>query len=72
MFVADGGGSGGLFLSPIPVPPGDPGALSSAAGKYTAAHGEIQRQQTRLTGIAGQAGGSVWTGAGSANSRRAG
>jgi hypothetical protein len=67
MIPDDGGGSGGLFLSPIPVPPGNPGALSSAAGKYTAAHGEIERQRARLAGIAGQAGGGVWTGAGAAS-----
>jgi hypothetical protein len=68
MFVDDGGGSaGGLYLSPIPVPPGDPGALSHAAGTYTAAHGELDRQRARLAGIASQAGGSAWTGAGAAN-----
>jgi hypothetical protein len=68
MLVTDGGGgSAGLFLDPIPVPPGDPGALSSAAAKYSAAHGEIGRQQARLKGAAGQAGGAQWTGAGAAN-----
>lgn len=67
MIPDDGGGSGVLFLSPIPVPPGDPGALSGAAGKYAAAHGEIERQRARLAGIAGQAGGGVWTGAGAAS-----
>jgi hypothetical protein len=66
MFTDGGGSTGGLFLQPIPVPPGDPGALSSAAGAYTAAHGEIERQQARLTRLAGQAGSTVWTGAGSA------
>jgi hypothetical protein len=65
MFPSDGGGS--LFLSPIPVPPGDPGSLSGAAGKYTAAHGEIVRQQALLKGAAGQAAGAAWTGVGAAN-----
>lgn len=67
MYPSDGGGSGVVFLNPIPVPPGDPGALSSAAGKYTAAHGEVLRQVAVLKGAAGQAGGAAWTGAGSAN-----
>src|ERR1700722_18511252 len=68
MLVNDGGGgSAGLFLSPIPVPPGDPGSLSSAAGKYSAAHGELLRQQARLKGAANQAGGAEWTGSGAAN-----
>ncbi len=67
MLVGNGGGQGGLFLSPIQVPPGDPGTLSSAAGKYTAAQGEIDRLAARLTGVAGQAGGAVWTGAGAAS-----
>ena len=58
MFIDGGGSTGGLFLKPIPVPPGDPGALSKAAGTYTAAHGELERQQARLTGLAGQAGGT--------------
>lgn len=66
MFPSDGG-PGGFFLTPITVPPGDPGALSSAAGKYTAAHGEIVRQQALLKGAAGQAAGAAWTGAGAAN-----
>ena len=66
MFPSDGG-PGGFFLTPIPVPPGDPGALSSAAGKYTAAHGEIVRQQALLKGAAGQAAGAAWTGVGAAN-----
>ncbi len=61
------GGPGGFFLTPIPVPPGDPGALSSAAGKYTAAHGEVVRQQALLKGAAGQAAGAAWTGVGAAN-----
>lgn len=65
--VPSDGGPGGFFLTPIPVPPGDPGALSSAAGKYTAAHGEIVRQQALLKGAAGQAAGAAWTGIGAAN-----
>lgn len=67
MFIDGGGSSGGLFLEPIPIPPGDPGALSKAAGTYTAAHGEIERQQARLSGLAGQAGGLEWTGSGAAS-----
>jgi hypothetical protein len=66
MHVNDGG-SGVVFLNPIPVPPGNPGALASAAGKYTAAHGEVLRQQAVLKGAAGQAGGAAWTGAGAAS-----
>lgn len=66
MFI-DGGGSTGWFLDPIPVPPGDPGALSKAAGTYNSAHGEIETQRARLVSIAGQAGGGTWTGAGAAN-----
>lgn len=58
------GGSGGMFLSPIPEPPGDPAALDHAAAVYTAAHGEIQRTKATLTGVAGQAGGGDWTGIG--------
>jgi hypothetical protein len=41
----DGGGGGGLYLATIPIPPGDPGELSAAAGTYTAAHGEIERNR---------------------------
>ncbi|HET9893583.1 MAG TPA: hypothetical protein VFQ44_01370 [Streptosporangiaceae bacterium] len=67
MLIDGGGSTGGLFLEPVPVPPGDPGALSKAAGIYNAAQGEIERQQARLTGLAGQAGGGVWTGTGAAN-----
>lgn len=65
MLVSDGGGSG-LFLSPIPVPPGDPGALSHGAAAYAAAHGEIDRNRAALTAAASQAGGAAWTGAGAA------
>jgi len=64
MLVSDGGG--GLFLSPIPVPPGDPAALSSGAATYTAAQGEIERDRAGLTGAASQAGGTAWTGTGAA------
>src|SRR5579871_3546783 len=65
MYPSDGG-SGVVFINPIPVPPGDPGSLSSAAGKYTAAHGEVLRQQAVLKGAAGQASGAAWTGVGAA------
>jgi hypothetical protein len=64
MLVSDGGG--GLFLSPIPVPPGDPAALSSGAATYTAAQGEIERDRAGLTSAASQAGGTAWTGTGAA------
>ncbi len=63
MLVSDGGG-GGLFLSPIPVPPGDPAALAHGAATYTAAHGEIERNRAALVSAAGQAGGAAWTGTG--------
>ena len=55
MLIGDSGG--GLFLSPVEVPPGDPGALAHAAGTYTAAHGELARSHATLTGAAGLAGG---------------
>src|SRR5262245_59797736 len=63
MLPADGGG-GGLFLATIPVPPGDPAALASAAGTYTAAHGEMQRDQAALSRVAGSAGEASWIGVG--------
>lgn len=63
MLLADGGG-GGLFLAPIPVPPGDPAALAAAAGTYTAAHGAIQRNQAALARVAGNAGEASWIGVG--------
>jgi hypothetical protein len=62
MLVSDGGG--GLFLSPIPVPPGDPAALARGAATYTAAQGEIERNRATLVSAAGQAGGPAWTGTG--------
>jgi hypothetical protein len=65
MLIGDSGG--GLFLSPVEVPPGDPGALAHAAGTYTAAHGEIDRSHATLTGAAGLAGGPSWTGTGAAS-----
>ena len=58
------GGTGGMFLSPVPVPPGDPAALSSGAATYTAAQGEVERNHATLASVAGQAGGPAWTGAG--------
>ena len=58
------GGAGGMFLSPVPVPPGDPAALSSGAATYTAAQGEVERNRATLASVAGQAGGPAWTGAG--------
>lgn len=54
----------GLFLSPVPVPPGDPDALSQAAATFTAAHGEIERNRAALASTAGEATGLVWTGRG--------
>jgi len=62
MLPSDGGD--GLFLSPIPVPTGDPAALSQAAGTYTAAQGEIERDHTTLTSAASQAYGTAWQGTG--------
>ena len=64
--LPDAGPGGGLFLSPIPIPQGDPAELSHAAGTYTAAQGEINRGHAALTGAAGQAGGLSWTGTGAA------
>jgi hypothetical protein len=61
--LPDGSGSG-LFLSPVPVPPGDPGALSRAAATYTAAHGEIERNHATLTSAVSQAGTAAWLGNG--------
>jgi hypothetical protein len=63
MLPADSGG-GGLFLATIPVPPGDPAALAAAAGTYTAAHGEMQRDQAALGRVAGSAGEASWIGVG--------
>jgi trimeric autotransporter adhesin len=58
------GGTSGLFLSPVPIPPGDPAALASGAATYTAAQGEIERSRATLASVTGQAGGAAWTGAG--------
>ncbi len=55
MLPDDGGG--GLFLAPIEIPPGDPGALCAAAGTYTAAHGEIERNRAALARTVGGASG---------------
>lgn len=63
MLPADSGG-GGLFLATIPVPPGDPAALASAAGTYTSAHGEMQRDQAALARVASNAGEASWIGVG--------
>ena len=63
MLPADSGG-GGLFLAAIPVPPGDPAALAAAAGTYTAAHGEMERDQAALSRVAGNAGEASWIGVG--------
>ena len=57
-------GTSGMFLSPVPVPPGDPAALAGAAATYTAAQGEIERSRATLTSVASQAGGAAWTGSG--------
>ena len=64
MLVNSGGG--GLYLSPIPVPTGNPGALRSAAGTYTSAQGEIERNRATLTGAISQAAGPSWQGTGAA------
>jgi hypothetical protein len=63
MFPAEGGG-GGLFLPTIPIPPGDPGALSAAAGTYTAAHGEMERSRATLTRVASAGSDDSWIGVG--------
>jgi hypothetical protein len=65
MYVNDGGGGNGMFLATIPIPPGDPGALSAAAGTYTAAHGEIERNKASLSREAAGAGEAQWIGIGS-------
>jgi hypothetical protein len=57
--------SGGLFLAAIPIPPGDPGALSAAAGTYAAAHGEIDRNRAALSREVAGAGEAQWVGVGS-------
>lgn len=57
-------GQFGLFLSPIPEPPGDPSALDAAARTYTAGQGEIERNRAALTATAGQVAGPAWQGAG--------
>lgn len=62
--IPDDGGDSGLFLTPVPVPPGDPAALAKGAATYTAAHGELERDRAMLTGAAGQADGATWSGLG--------
>ena len=64
MLVDSGGG--GLFLSPILVPTGNPGALRSAAGTYTSAHGEIERNRATLNSAISQASAGSWQGTGAA------
>jgi hypothetical protein len=66
MMIANDGGGTGLFLSPVPEPPGDPAALSRGAATYTAAHGELERDRATLSSTAGQATGTTWRGAGAA------
>lgn len=66
-----GGDGGGIFLSPIQVPPGDPASLTAGAAAYAAAHGEIQRNQATLTAARSGVGGSQWTGAGAAGFEKA-
>jgi hypothetical protein len=61
------GGNGGLYLSAVPVPTGDPAALSHAAATYTAAQGEISRNHATLTSAASQATGTAWQGTGAAS-----
>ena len=61
------GGNGGLYLSAVPVPAGDPAALSHAAATYTAAQGEISRNHATLTSAASQATGTAWQGTGAAS-----
>jgi uncharacterized protein YukE len=56
-------GQAGLYLSPIPEPPGDPAALAAAARTYTAGQGEIDRNRAALTAAAGQVG-PAWQGVG--------
>lgn len=69
MYLDDGGGggSGGLFLATIAIPPGDPGALSAAAGTYSAAQGEIDRNRAALAREANGAGEAQWVGVGSSS-----
>ncbi len=64
--LANQGTGAGLFLSSVPVPQGDPAALSRAAAIFTAAQGEIDRSRALLANAAGQAGGFAWSGFGAA------
>jgi hypothetical protein len=54
----------GLFLTPVTVPTGDPAALLGAAATYTAAHGQVERDRTSMTGTLSQADGAAWSGEG--------
>ncbi len=65
MLANDGPGDG-LFLSPVPVPKGDPAALSRAAATFSSAQGEIDRSHATLVSAASQGGGFVWSGLGAA------
>jgi len=56
--------AGGLFLAALPEPPGDPAALSAAAGTFSAAHGEIERNQAAMARAAHQDGEASWIGVG--------
>ncbi len=65
MLPGDGPGDG-LFLSPVPVPQGDPAALSRASATFTSAQGEIDRSHATLVSAASQGGGFGWSGLGAA------
>jgi hypothetical protein len=54
----------GMFLSPVPEPPGDPAALTGAAARYTAVQGELERNRAALASIKAEAIQVQWTGVG--------
>ncbi len=54
----------GMFLSPVPEPPGDPAALADAAARYTAAQGELDRNRANVAGIKAEAIQVQWAGVG--------